>query len=220
MAESTGTALSQMNQETALAQEALRDERPQGQPDPQADRRHEERDANLRAIALTTTAMAVLGIGMHLGLWWLLRLFMHTPAPPDAPISPLALNPPTPMAPRIEDATRQNYERFLRSEADILSSSGPVSLQPPPAAPPISNPGPGVIGPEGDQSPTGSTRIPVEEAKAALLQRGFATRPQTETTSMPQNAPATGAGKPESLPLRTQSPGTYRVNEGLEGTRP
>ena len=220
MAESTGTALSQMNQETALAQEALRDERPQGYPDPQADRCHEERDANLKVIALTTTAMGVMAIGMHVGLWLLLRFFTRTPAPPDAPISPLALNPPTPMAPRIEDATRQNYRRFLRSEVDILGSSGAVALQPRLPVPPISNPGPGVIGAEGDQSPTGNTRIPVEEAKAALLQRGFATRPPIETTSMPQSAPATGAGNPERLPLRMQSPATYRINERPEGTRP
>lgn len=224
MPESTGTALSQMNQETALAQEALRDERPQGRPDAEVDRRHEERDANLKAIALTATGMGVLGIGIFLGLWLLLGLFTRTPAPPDAPISPLALNPPTPPAPRIEDATPQNYRLFLRAEEEMLHSSGPLapgeravgptSGSSPSAAPSLTNPGPGVVGPGGNESPAGTVHISVEQAEDALLQRGFATRPQAEPS------PSDAIDSPNSLPRVIQPPDTYRAQPGPEGQNP
>jgi hypothetical protein len=220
MAESTGTALAQMNQETALAQEALRDESPQGHPDTQADRRHEERDANLKAIALIAAGMGALGIGMFGGLWLLLGLFTRFPAASDAPISPLALNPPTPSAPRIEDATPQNYRKFLQAEEDILHSAGPIPPQERASERPLGNPGPGAEGLQGDQSPSGNKRISLEQAKAALLQRGFATRPQTGAPPFPQNAPVGGRGKPESLPLGMQPTGTYRADMGPGGKQP
>ncbi len=229
MAESTGIALSQMNLETGLAQDALRDELPQGYPDTQANHLHEERDANLRIITLTTAGMGALGIGMFVGLWLLLGLFTRIPATPDAPISPLALNLPPPPAPRIEDATPQNYQIFLSSEEHWLHSSGPLPAEnhspntmadSTGAVTPLSNPGPGVVGPGGEQFPVGTTHISLEQAEVGLLQRGFDTRPQTGTTPFPQQAPAGGLGKPESLPLGMQPTGTYRADVGPQGKNP
>lgn len=209
MAETSGTSLSQMNQETALAQDALRDEQPQGAPDPAVDRTHEERDVNSKRIALFALTMGLLGIGMHMSLWLLLAHFTHTPVPPDASISPLALQPPTPIAPRIEEATPENYRRFLETEERILHSAGPMPLST--SLPALADPGPGVEGTQGAETPTGTTRIPLEDAENALLTRGFANRPQT--------TPAEEDGS--EAPQRSIQPaGAYRPDEGTEGKRP
>lgn len=222
MAEDPGISVPQMNQETALAQEALRDQQPQGHPNRQANHRHEERDADIRAVGLTGAGMGALGIFMFAGLWLLLGLFQRTAARPRVPVSPLALNPPTPAAPRIQDATPQAYQRFLRLEEHTLHSTGPVpaeeslwngeaafaaGIQP-------STLGPGVFGPEGIQVSEGDRHLPISQAEATLLQQGFPTRPQVG-----QSAEA-GSGKPESLPLRLQPTGAYRADIGPTGKNP
>ena len=242
MAENAAADLSQMNQETALAQAALQDGQPQGHMDTQADHHHEEKDANVKAIALIGAGMGAMGIGLFAGLWLLLNLFKRIPATPDAHISPLALDPPMPLAPRIQDANAPNYLQFLRFEEATLHSSGSVPLEEnawqreagtmagsrgtvavpnstaSKTATNLYNPGPGVLGPEGAQQPQQSVRISLEQAQAALLQRGFHTRPQTKPPFLQQGA--AGAGKPESLPLGMQPTGTYRADVGPSGKNP
>lgn len=247
MADNPAVSVPQMNQETILAQEALRDETAQGYSDASAAHRHETRDADVKRIAWIGAGMAALGMSMFLFLWLLLGLFKRIPNSPDAPISPLALKPPTPVAPRIQDATPQNYQRFLRSEEETLNGSGPTpaeesawqretgtmagsrgtsqttagsSLQPGGQSPNLYNPGPGVVGASGAQQPEGNRHIPLEQAKAALLRRGFDARPQNEPSPFPQNAPDAGRGKPESLPLGMQPTGTYRADVGPTGKNP
>lgn len=245
MADDPMASVPQMNQETVLAQQALHDETAQGRPEASADHRHETRDADTARIAWIGISMGILGIGMFTGLWLLLGLFKRLPDAPDTPISPLALNPPLPLAPRIQDASAPNYRRFLRSEEDTLNGSGPIPpeegawqreagtmagsrgmpLPAPHGTPPQSvaanlyNPGPGVLGANGAQQAEGVARIPIEEAKAALLRHGFPTRSQT-AASLQQDAPAAGQDKPESLPLGMQPTGTYRADVGPLGKNP
>ncbi len=249
MADDPMASVPQMNQETVLAQQALHDETVQGRPEASAERRHETRDADVKRIAWIGMGMGALGIGMFTGLWLLLGLFKRLPNAPDAPISPLALNPPMPVAPRIQDASAPNYQRFMHSEEDTLNGSGPVppeegawrreagtmagSRGTPLSAPSnaqssppgrdnanLYNPGPGILGLNGAQEPEGTTHIPIEQAKTALLRSGFASRPQNEPSPFPQAAPAAGQDKPESLPLGMQPTGTYRADVGPLGKNP
>ena len=249
MADNPAVSVPQMNQETVLAQEALRDEAVQGHSDPSADHRHETRDADTARIAWIGAGMAAMGIVMFVGLWLLLNLFKRIPNTLDVPLSPLALNPPTPVAPRIQDANAPNYQQFLRSEESTLSGSGPIppeesawqreagtmagSRGTPPSAPSnaqssppgrdnanLYNPEPGVLGPNGGQETEGTTHIPIEQAKTALLQSGLPARSQNESLPSPQLAPIAGSGKPESLPLGMQPTGTYRADVGPMGKNP
>ena len=203
----------------------------------------------LRRIAWIGAGMAAMGIGMFVGLWLLLDLFKRIPNTPDVPISPLALNPPTPVAPRIQDATPQNYQRFLRSEESTLNGSGPIppeesawqreagtmagSRGTPPSAPSnaqssppgrdnanLYNPGPGVLGPTARRSRKEPRTFPLSRPKPLCCNPGFATRPQNEPPPFPQNAPVAGQGKPESLPLGMQPTGTYRADVGPRGKNP
>lgn len=244
MVENPAVSVPQMNQETVLAQEALRDEAPQGHPDAEADFHHETRDADVVRIGRIGAGMGTLGICLFLFLWLLLSLFRHIPVPVERSISPLALNPPTPMEPRIQEATPQNYQRFLGKQEAILNSSGAV----PPeerawqrdastragsrgdlrvavpfttnATPNLDNPGPGVIGPNSAQMAAETVHRPIEEAENELLNRGFPTRPEPRRSSFPQAAPLAGWGKPESLPLAMQPTGAYRADVGPMGKNP
>lgn len=185
----------EMNQSTTLAQEPLRDETAQGRPDTSQNHRHEPKDANIKAIALIGAGLALLGLLMFGTLWLQINHYRRTPAPPAAPISPLALQQPVPGPPRVQDVNEQNNQRFIHQELDALRGSN--------AIPP----------PEG----SGGQRIPIEQAKSELLQKGFPTRPQTGSPLFPQTAPAAGKDRPESLPQGMQPMGAYRADVGPTG---
>ncbi len=128
------------------------DEKPQGQPSSEADHRHESREANVPLIALFAVLFVFTGLVIHVLLYWQINVYYHHPEWPARAESPLALVPQKPPKPWVESTPTENYQAFLRSEQETLRSYGWVDRQ------------------------RGIVRIPIEQAKEMLLQRGVPTR--------------------------------------------
>jgi hypothetical protein len=125
-------------------------ETPQGAPASEADHRHEQRDANIRLVALFAGIMIALAIGMHLLLGGMMALFRRTPAPDAAGLPPIRSAPvPAPRLWNFPEPDRrtpeQNYAARRREEERLLTTYGWV------------DPAKGVV------------RLPIERAKELLL---------------------------------------------------
>ncbi|HEY3131235.1 MAG TPA: hypothetical protein VGL91_17390 [Acidobacteriota bacterium] len=121
----------------------------------------ERRDVNIRGILIFGVALLACTIVIYLILWGLLRHFEVQTQRLEAKAPPLARErqqvPPEPRlqgAPRHENSPSMDIERFRAQEDQLLNSYGWVD------------------------SKAGVVRIPIEDAKKLLLQRGLPVREQ------------------------------------------
>jgi hypothetical protein len=126
------------------------DEQPQGLPAAESDHRHEQRDANIRLVALAGGILIALALGILLSIAWALALFRRTPAPIDVALPPIrAIQTPSPGLWRFPEpdhlTPQQNYANQRRAEARLLTTYGWIDR------------------------PHGIVRLPIERAKDLLL---------------------------------------------------
>jgi hypothetical protein len=115
---------------------------------------HEESDVDIRAVAWFIAGLALVAVLVHAGLWLLLRYYADRAAAADPRPAPLARPadrvPPEPRLLTDEPAALA----ALRAEEEAqLRASGPVRGQP------------------------GVYRIPIDRAKALVVERGLPARP-------------------------------------------
>jgi hypothetical protein len=122
---------------------------------------HEPQDVNVRGILIFGAALLVSAVVIHLILWWMLDYFAVRENKAEPKSHPLASErqqlPPEPRLqgmPGHEEAAPTEMQKFSTREEDVLNSYGWV-----------------------DQK-AGIVRIPIEQAKKLLLERGLPVRPQ------------------------------------------
>ena len=122
---------------------------------------HERRDVNTRGVLIFGVALLACTVVIYLVLWGLLRHFEGRTERLEAKAPPLARErqqaPPEPRlqgAPGHENSPAMDIEKFRAQEDQLLNSYGWVD------------------------SKGGAVRMPIEDAKKLLLQRGLPVREQ------------------------------------------
>jgi len=156
---------------------------PQGHPARKANRRHELRDVNVRALFGIALAMLFTALVIHVVVWWLMNFLAHHPRRPDVSLSPLAQAKRIPPPPRLQGTQLEvspplDLAAFRAQEEAQLNSYGWVDKN------------------------TGRVRIPIERAKELILQQGLPVTPPPPAAPQPANrppvpqAPASGGTTP------------------------
>jgi hypothetical protein len=139
---------------------------------------HEESDVNVRAIVMFAVWLTVAAAVIHLLVWGIFVFFDRREAQTAGDGFPLAAGQEqrVPPEPRLQTAPRLELQDLRAREEEALTSYGWV-----------------------DQA-AGTVRIPIEQAKRLLLQRGLPSRaaaaPAADTAKPPAETgtPATGRG--------------------------
>jgi len=125
---------------------------------------HERRDVNIRGIIYFAVALVIVGAVLNLFLWWLLDYFETSQAKAEPPPPPMASQrqqfPPEPRlqgAPGHSDPPMIELRESRQRENQLLESYGWV-----------------------DQK-AGIVRIPIDQAKQLLLERGLPVAPGTNS---------------------------------------
>lgn len=117
-----------INEEQEIARRRHTDAQIQGYPLSLADHRHEMSDVNITFISLIGTSMALTGMILLRSLWLMMIDFKLHPYQEQARISPLALQQPVPIPPRIEEGTVQRQIEYRQSELSLLHRSDGTNL--------------------------------------------------------------------------------------------
>jgi hypothetical protein len=132
---------------------------------------HEESDINVRAIVTFMVVLAVVAIVAHIAMWGLFALFNTVEDRTQADVSPLAA-PPAQItdfpAPSLQTTPGSDLKKLRAEEAIHLHSYGWI-----------------------DQG-AGIGRIPIDRAKALLLERGLPVRPEPADSAEGTHVAATG----------------------------
>ena len=129
-----------------------------------AQRGHETRDFNIRAVALFALALAITLGGSLALMAWVFGLLQATPAGHSPQGAPIAAVPPQPPGPRLQAAPTQDLQELLRADRARLQSYGRV-----------------------DRS-SGMVRMPIDRALQLVLEQGLPSwheipTPQTDERS-------------------------------------
>jgi hypothetical protein len=115
---------------------------------------HEESDINVRAILWFIGILVVTTLSIHLSMWGLFTVFAHMEAKSDPELSPLMIPAgQLPPEPRLQTTPWTDLTRFRQNEERRLHSYGWVDEK------------------------AGVAHLPIDKAKALLLQRGLPVRP-------------------------------------------
>lgn len=133
------------------------------------DTSHEHSDINVRAILWFVVVLTIIVLATDVAMWGLFRVLDHYEVKNDPAVSPLAIPAGRPMPPPGLQITPWVDLKQFRAEADLyLHSYGWVDEK------------------------AGVARIPIEKAKALLLQRGLPVRPELADASEGTHVAATG----------------------------
>jgi len=114
---------------------------------------HEQKDLNVRAVAIFGGGLLVVAVLVHLGIAALFFAFRRSREQADLPPHPLAVSPAVPPAPRLEVAPPAALEALRRQEDELLKTYGWVDRA------------------------RGRARIPITRAMELLESRGLPVRP-------------------------------------------
>ena len=163
---------------------------------------HEPQDVNIRGILIFGAALVVSAVVIHLLLWWMLDYFAVHESEAEPKLPPLASErqqlPPEPRLqgmPGHEEAAPVEMQRFRTREKDMLNSYGWV-----------------------DQK-AGIVRIPIEDAKKLLLEKGLPARPQTAGRPQADGASRQGTSDEggQTGPEEEKGPADTSSGRTLEG---
>ncbi len=119
---------------------------------------HEESDINVRAIIGFVVVLTVIVLAVDVAMWGLFRGFAHMGVKNDPIVTPLANPPLPPNQPPgptgLQTTPWADLKQFKDSQSAYLHGYGWVN------------------------EPAGIARVPIEKAKAMLLQRGLPVRPE------------------------------------------
>lgn len=114
---------------------------------------HEHSDINIRTVLLAAFALASVVAILMVAMWGLFTVFEHQAAANDPQVSPLAVPAgQLPPEPRLQTNEPQGLKTFRETEAKTLDSYGWVDEK------------------------SGVARVPIDEAKRFLLERGLPSR--------------------------------------------
>lgn len=115
---------------------------------------HEETDIDIRAILWFIAILVVTMLSIHLSMWGLFRAFAHMEAKSDPELTPLMIPAgQLPPEPRLQTTPWTDLTRFRHNEEQYLHSYGWIDEK------------------------AGVAHLPIDTAKALLLQRGLPVRP-------------------------------------------
>lgn len=118
---------------------------------------HEQSDISVRGVIWFVVTLAVIGAVIHVAIWGLFVMFDRVEVSNDPFVSPLAVPAGTaPPEPRLQTTPWVDLKQFRAQEDELLASYGWI-----------------------DQK-NGVARLPIEKAKALLLQRGLPTRAEPQ----------------------------------------
>jgi hypothetical protein len=133
------------------------------------DTSHEHSDINVRAILWFVVVLTIIVLATDVAMWGLFKVLDRYEVKNDPAVSPLAIPAGRPMPPPGLQITPWVDLKQFRAEADLyLHSYGWVDEK------------------------AGVARIPIEKAKALLLQRGLPVRPELADASEGTHVAATG----------------------------
>ena len=152
------------------------------------DTSHEHSDINVRAILWFVVVLTVIVLATDVAMWGMFKVLDRYEVKNDPPVSPLFIPAGRPLpAPGLQTTPWVDLKQF-RAEADLyLHSYGWVDEK------------------------AGVARIPIEKAKALLLQRGLPVRPELADASEGTHVAATGESSggrtlPAGAPDRSSVP--------------
>jgi len=165
---------------------------------------HELQDVNVRGILIFGAALLVSAVVIHLVLWWMLEYFAARDSKAQPKPPPLASErqqlPPEPRLqgmPGHEEAAPIEMETFRTREEDLLNSYGWVDEK------------------------GGIVRIPIQQAKKLLLEKGLPVRHQDGGPRQADGAtrPGTGHERAQTSPDEEKRPAGTSSGRTLEGRR-
>lgn len=114
---------------------------------------HEHGDINIRTVLLAALALASVAAILMVAMWGLFNVFEHQAAANDPQLSPLAVPAgQLPPEPRLQTNEPQGLKALRETEAKTLDSYGWVDEK------------------------SGVARVPIDQAKRLLLERGLPSR--------------------------------------------
>jgi hypothetical protein len=156
---------------------------------------HEAGDINIRAVLWFVGILIATALSIHLSMWGLFRVFARMEATADPEVSPLMVPAgQLPGEPRLQTTPWQDLRKFRESEDRHLHSYGWIDEK------------------------AGVAHVPIDKAKALLLQRGLAVRPTASDaaegthfaasgeSSSGRSIPAGGADTSTPTPPAAQPP--------------
>jgi hypothetical protein len=136
------------------------------------DTAHEETDINIGAIATFVIGLTVVALVIHLAMWGLLKVLDRVEEKADPGLSPYAAGPATSGAdfpgPSLQTSPWTDLKALRAEEAAHLHGYGWID------------------------EPAGIARIPIDKAKALLLQKGLPVRPELADAAEGTRVAATG----------------------------
>jgi hypothetical protein len=112
---------------------------------------HETTDVNVRMVALSFIALALIVILVLTSVWWMYRLIREQDQVRNVRESLIPPPSPIPPAPRLQLDPAADYQTYKREQDHILNSYGWISRE------------------------GGTVRIPIQRAMDLLAQRGLPT---------------------------------------------
>jgi len=85
---------------------------------------HEHRDISLRLIVWSAITFLVAGVIIHVGVWWLFKLYRAQDEQRDVRRTRVEEPSPVPPEPRLQITPQADLTEYLRSERQTLNSYG------------------------------------------------------------------------------------------------
>ncbi len=89
---------------------------------------HEHRDISLRLIVWSAITFLVAGVIIHVGVWWLFKLYRAQDEQRDVRRTRVEEPSPVPPEPRLQITPQADLTEYLRSQRQTLRPSAPIRV--------------------------------------------------------------------------------------------